>query len=173
VDSFAHVAIASWNATLQAGANSHFIKLPLLQWYLHRYDQLLFIDDDVLVSPYAADVFAATPCQELGAVYEGFHKQGWHAMHGRAFCSLYALETTLPSVCSPEAVKRVRIFNSGVIVMSSAHLHASAHHGARALPHRCDGHVVGAPAVAGRVGPAEARVPHPVRPAVPQCDGTV
>ena len=174
VDSFAHVAIASWNATLQAGANSHFIKLPLLQWYLRRYDQLLFIDDDVIVSPYAADVFAATPCQELGAVYEGFHKQGWHAMHGRAFCSLYGLEATLPSVCSPEAVKRVRIFNSGVMVMSSAHLplldgwdrrklecrilcdqlylnamvrqrgvrvrarglHASAHHGARALPHR-------------------------------------
>ena len=122
VDSFAHEAIASWNATLQAGANSHFIKLPLLQWYLRRYDQLLFIDDDVLVSPYAADVFAATPCQELGAVYEGFHKQGWHAMHGRAFCSLYGLEATLPSVCLPEAVKRVRIFNSGVMVMSSAHL---------------------------------------------------
>ena len=150
VVSFAHEAIAGLNATLQAGANSHFIKLPLMQWYRYRYDQLLFLDDDVLVSPrtshasahhgaipspqllfldddvlvspYTANVFAATPCQELGAVYEGFHKQGWHAMHGRAFCSLYGLEATLPSVCSPEAVKRARIFNSGVMVMSGAHV---------------------------------------------------
>jgi len=121
VDSQEHAALSSWNATLLAGANSHFMKLPVLQWFLSRYQQLLFMDDDVLVSPFASDLFYAVPCDRVGAVYEGYHKQGWHTMHGRAFCALYHLEASLPSVCLPEAVKRARIFNSGVMVLSSVH----------------------------------------------------
>jgi hypothetical protein len=121
VNSSDHPALAQWNTTLRTGANSHFMKLPLLHYYLTRYGRLLFLDDDVLVSPHAPDVFSATPCKSVGAVVEGFHKQGWHSMHGRAFCSLYDLVGSHPGTCSPAAVKHVRIFNSGVMVLSQAH----------------------------------------------------
>ena len=93
---------------VRSGANSHFMKLPTLQYFLQRYSQLLFLDDDVLVSPHAPDVFAATPCASVGAVVEGYHRQGWHAMHARSFCSIYGLEASHPATCSKSAVKNAR-----------------------------------------------------------------
>ena len=123
VDSPSHPCLAAWNATLQIGANSHFMKLPLLQYFLQRYDQLLFLDDDVLLSPHAPDVFRATPCGAIGAVVEGYHKQGWHTMHMRSVCSIYGLGASHPAVCGTEALKQqARIFNSGVMVLSKHHL---------------------------------------------------
>lgn len=41
VDSLAHKALAGWNDTLRTDANSHFMKLPLLQWFLARFDQVV------------------------------------------------------------------------------------------------------------------------------------
>ena len=32
VNSAEHASLAGWNATLQAGSNKHFMKLPMLQW---------------------------------------------------------------------------------------------------------------------------------------------
>jgi len=36
-----------------------FLKLPALHYYLQRYNQVLFFDDDVVVSPRMADIFEA------------------------------------------------------------------------------------------------------------------
>ena len=121
VDSRDHPSLARWNSTLSAGTNSHFMKLPLLQYFLGQYDQVMFIDDDVLLSPHAANVFASVPCSSVGATVEGLHKQGWHTMHGRAFCDIYNLKESHPATCGTEAVKQARIFNSGVMVLSAAH----------------------------------------------------
>ena len=62
VDSYSHPCLARWNNTLRVGVNSHFMKLPLLQYFLQHYDQLLFLDDDVLLSANAPDLFSRTPC---------------------------------------------------------------------------------------------------------------
>ena len=124
IDSNAHPSLAKWNATLAArSASNHFIKLPMFEWFLDQFDQVLFMDDDVLVSPYAPDLFAKVPCQSgrLGAVVEAYHKQGWHAMHGRATCELYNLAAEVPGSCTKHATKKMRIFNSGVMLMSAAH----------------------------------------------------
>jgi len=124
VDSASHPSLARWNATLHAGANSHFLKLPLLQWFLQHYDRVLFLDDDVLVAPYAPDLFAAVPCASIGATIESVHKQGWHTMHTKSLCGIYELQLgrTHSSVCSEDGARRARIFNSGVLVLSTAHL---------------------------------------------------
>ena len=122
VDSLAHPSLAGWNDTLRSGANSHFLKLPMLQYYLRRYGRLLFVDDDVLLSPRAPDVFAAVPCAAVGAVYEGYHAQGWHSMHTRSTCALYGAAGGAAARCSTEGVRSARIFNSGVMVLSDAHL---------------------------------------------------
>lgn len=74
---------------------------------------MLFVDDDVLVSPYAPVLFETIPCDRFGAVVEAYHKQGWHAMHGRATCELYDLGAAVPGACSKAATRRMRIFNSG------------------------------------------------------------
>ena len=42
------------------------MKLPMLQYFLRAYDQVLFLDDDVLLSPHAPDLFASVPCDALG-----------------------------------------------------------------------------------------------------------
>lgn len=123
VDSYAHPCLAQWNSTLRAGSNSHFMKLPLLQYFLTHYDQVMFLDDDVLLSPHAPDLFDQVPCDAVGAIVEGYHKPGWHAMHGRSYCELYGLASSHPELCgSPAATKKIRIFNSGVMVLSKAHL---------------------------------------------------
>lgn len=122
VDSTAHPSLAKWNASLAArSASNHFIKLPMFEWFLHHFDQALFVDDDVLVSPYAPDLFGKVPCAKLGAVVEAYHKQGWHAMHGRSTCELYNLASEVPGSCTKKATRQMRIFNSGVMLMSAAH----------------------------------------------------
>lgn len=73
------------------------------------------------VSLVAPNLFDSVPCAALGAVYEGYHKQGWHAMHGRSVCSLYALRESHPAICGDTSVKSARIFNSGVMMLSAAH----------------------------------------------------
>ena len=122
VDSTAHPSLAKWNASLAArSASNHFIKLPMFEWFLAHFDQALFVDDDVLVSPYAPDLFGKVPCAKLGAVVEAYHKQGWHAMHGRSTCELYNLASEVPGSCTKKATRQMRIFNSGVMLMSAAH----------------------------------------------------
>ncbi|KAL3905129.1 MAG: hypothetical protein SGPRY_011021, partial [Prymnesium sp.] len=108
VDSFDHPALAKWNSTLRAGSSSHFIKLPMMQYFLEHYSKVLFVDDDILISPFAPDLFETVPCHKLGATVEAVHTQGWHAMHGRALCELYNLKEELPAVCSKERVKSIR-----------------------------------------------------------------
>ena len=78
----------------------------MLQYFLQHYDQLLFLDDDVLLSPNAPDLFSRTPCGSLGAVYEGYHKPGWHAMHGRSYCELYGLASSQPQGASAKKPAR-------------------------------------------------------------------
>ena len=68
----------------------------MFEWFLAHFEQVLFVDDDVLVSPYAPDLFRKVPCAKLGAVVEAYHKQGWHAMHGRSTCELYNLASEVP-----------------------------------------------------------------------------
>jgi len=118
VDSPQHPALAAYNASAQAGGSSHFVKLPMLRHFLAVYDQVLFIDDDVLLSPFAPDLFAQVDCRSLGAVVEAYHVQGWHTMHAKSLCQIYGLSR---DSCSNVALKRQRIFNSGVMLLSSAH----------------------------------------------------
>ena len=33
----------------------------MFEWFLARFEQALFVDDDVLVSPYAPDLFRKVP----------------------------------------------------------------------------------------------------------------
>ena len=47
----------------------------MFEWFLAHFEQALFVDDDVLVSPYAPDLFRKVPCAKLGAVVEAYHKQ--------------------------------------------------------------------------------------------------
>ena len=124
VDSRSHPSLAAWEEAVGAGSNisTHFLKLPLLQWFLHRFDQVLFVDDDVLFSPFASDMFSMVPCREVGAVIEASHIQNWHTMHARALCELYDLQNAAPAACGKAAVKTQRIFNSGVLLLSKAHL---------------------------------------------------
>ena len=42
-------------------------------------------------------------------------------MHGRATCELYNLAAEVPGSCTKHATKKMRIFNSGVMLMSAAH----------------------------------------------------
>ena len=51
-------AIYEWKLTLRA-----------------RFTYFASLDDDVLVSPYAPDLFRQVPCAKLGAVVEAYHKQ--------------------------------------------------------------------------------------------------
>lgn len=67
------------------------------------------------------DLFATVPCHKLGATVEAVHTQGWHTMHGRALCEIYKLKKELPAICGKETVKSIRIFNSGVMLLSEAH----------------------------------------------------
>jgi len=124
VDSLDHPALSAFNNSLQSGGSSHFIKLPMLRHFLAVYDQVLFVDDDVLISPFAPDLFAQVDCRKLGAVIEAYHVQGWHTMHAKSFCEIYDLKKdrdVWKETCSNQAVKRQRTFNSGVMLLSGAH----------------------------------------------------
>ena len=103
----------SLQAAVAIGKESmRFLKLPLLAYYLQRYDRVLYLDDDVIIGPAMADLYAAVPCDALGATVEQHKPQSWHAMHWRSACSLYGIVTT---ECEP---KRWRLFNSGVMMLS-------------------------------------------------------
>jgi hypothetical protein len=70
------------------------------------------------------DLFAQVDCRKVGAVVESSHVQGWHTMHAKAFCEIYDLKRdrkVWKQVCESQAVKRQRIFNSGVMLLSKAH----------------------------------------------------
>ena len=58
----------------------------MLRWFLRHYGRVLFVDDDVLISPFAPDLFAQVACHKVGAVIESYHAQGWHAMHSDTCC---------------------------------------------------------------------------------------
>ena len=51
VDSLGHPSFADWNRTVARRANSgtpvnsHFLKLPMLQWFLQRFDRVLFLGE--------------------------------------------------------------------------------------------------------------------------------
>ena len=90
--------------------NARFLKLPLLEYYLRRYMRVLYLDDDVLISPATPDLFDAVPCHVLGATIEHQKPVGWHTLHWRSACALYKVPK-----CDPKAW---RIFNSGVMVLS-------------------------------------------------------
>ena len=71
VDSLEHVALREHKARLTAAPLMlRFLKLPLLDHFLGRYWQVLYLDDDTLVGPRTPDLFTAVPCGELGAVVE-------------------------------------------------------------------------------------------------------
>mmetsp|Transcript_15897 Transcript_15897/g.33774 ORF Transcript_15897/g.33774 Transcript_15897/m.33774 type:complete len:327 (+) Transcript_15897:233-1213(+) len=91
-----------------------FLKLPALHYYLQRYNQVLFFDDDVVVSPRMADIFEAVEPALIGAVFERHKPQGWHSMHWRTACAIYNV-----SSCKP---KSSLLFNSGVMLLSRQHL---------------------------------------------------
>lgn len=70
------------------------------------------------------DVFSQVDCRKVGAVVEASHVQGWHTMHAKAFCEIYDLKRdrrVWKQTCASQAVKRQRIFNSGVLLLSKAH----------------------------------------------------
>ncbi len=92
---------------------SRFLKLPLLEYFLRRYERVLFLDDDVLVSAMMPDLFAAVPCDAVGATIERHKPAGWHATHWTSACELYGMSRG----CEP---KRWRIWNSGVMLLSRA-----------------------------------------------------
>mmetsp|Transcript_15900 Transcript_15900/g.33806 ORF Transcript_15900/g.33806 Transcript_15900/m.33806 type:complete len:208 (+) Transcript_15900:233-856(+) len=80
-----------------------FLKLPALHYYLQRYNQVLFFDDDVVVSPRMADIFEAVEPALIGAVFERHKPQGWHSMHWRTACAIYNVSSCKPksSCASP------------------------------------------------------------------------
>lgn len=129
VDSQEHVALREHKARLTAAPLMlRFLKLPLLDHFLGRYWQVLYLDDDTLVGPRTPDLFAAVPCGELGAVVERHKPQTWHAMHWRTACELYGLPD-----CEP---KTKWLFNSGPELLPEPDLVAS-HHSAFVQPSPC------------------------------------
>ena len=111
VNSLEHVSLRKHKTRL--ASMLRFLKLPLLEHFLGRYWQVLYLDDDILVGPRTPDLFAAVPCGELGAVVELHKPQTWHGMHWRSACELYKLPG-----CEP---KRWRLFNSGLLLLSQRH----------------------------------------------------
>ena len=113
VDSLEHPSLAPHRARLEK--TTRFLKLPMLAYFLERYARVLYLDDDVVISPATADLFETVPCGVLGAVVERHKPQAWHAMHWRAACEIYGVGRCVP--------KEWYLFNSGVMLLSqSAHL---------------------------------------------------
>ena len=113
VESLEHPALAPHRGRLER--TLRFLKLPLLAYFLERHARVLFLDDDIVLSPATPDLFAGVPCDELGAVVEQHKPQGWHAQHWRSACEFYKVPR-----CEP---KRWQLFNSGVMLLSrGAHL---------------------------------------------------
>jgi lipopolysaccharide biosynthesis glycosyltransferase len=96
-----------------SSAASRFLKLPLLEYFLKRYERILFLDDDILVSANMPDLFAAVPCDAIGATVERHKPVGWHATQWTSACDLYGMN----HACEP---KRWQIWNSGVMLLSRA-----------------------------------------------------
>ena len=116
VDSYAHDAMQG----IPKNLSTRFRKLPLLEHFLRRYERVMYVDDDVLIGPAAASLFALTPCHSLGATLERHKPAGWHALHRRAACDLYHSPNNAVW-CSGGGNQL--IFNSGVMVLSrDAHL---------------------------------------------------
>ena len=85
VSSAEHEALAPWRERLRA--TPRFLKLPLLDYHLRRYARVMLLDDDVLISPHAGDLFGLTPCERIGAV-SSQRSNGRHPAHLEAFCKL-------------------------------------------------------------------------------------
>ena len=110
VDSLEHVSLRAYRARLEH--TLRFLKLPLIEHYLRRYNRVLYLDDDVLVGPRTPDLFAAIPCKRLGVVVERHKPQSWHAMHWRVACGLYGVDSCAPNAWS--------LFNSGLMLLSQS-----------------------------------------------------
>ena len=169
VDSVTHPSLASHHARLKR--TTRFLKLPLLSYYLERYEHVLYLDDDIVLSPATADLFALTPCGMLGAVVKRHKPQAWHAMHWRTACELYGLPD-----CEP---KTKWLFNSGPELLLEPDPGAS-HHSAfvqasprlclhpHSHPNQAAAALAAPPLARRRLAEAQARVPRAVRPALPQ-----
>mmetsp|Transcript_15898 Transcript_15898/g.33785 ORF Transcript_15898/g.33785 Transcript_15898/m.33785 type:complete len:154 (+) Transcript_15898:719-1180(+) len=70
---------------------------------LAHASEVLFFDDDVVVSPRMADIFEAVEPALIGAVFERHKPQGWHSMHWRTACAIYNVSSCKPksSCASP------------------------------------------------------------------------
>ncbi|KAL3894007.1 MAG: hypothetical protein SGPRY_013930, partial [Prymnesium sp.] len=113
-----------------------FYKLPFLEYWLTRYSRVLYLDDDVILSPATPDLFSSVPCDSLGAVRERHKPSSWHAMLWKSACELYGGEG-----CDPKRRRRPKpsenagmaaaagsdmlgvttetdLFNSGVMLLS-------------------------------------------------------
>ena len=93
---------------------TRFLKLPVLTHYLARHARVLYLDDDIVVSPATPDLFGAVPCGALGAAVERHHVQNWHASYWRSACGLYGIAK---ADCDPSGWQ---LFNSGLLVLSAA-----------------------------------------------------
>ena len=110
VSELSHAALHDSRNTRSRTLEPRFLKLPVLAYFLSRYARVLYLDDDVLVSPWTPDLFRLVSCDALGATIEHHQPQGWHTMHWRAACKLYSVPE-----CSPD---QWQLFNSGVMLLS-------------------------------------------------------
>lgn len=108
IESMDHPALRPHRMQLQRSVR--FLKLPLLTYFLQRHVRILFLDDDVVLSPAMPNLFVAVSCADLGAVIEQHKPQPWHAMHWRAACELYQVPK-----CAPH---KWTLFNSGVMLLT-------------------------------------------------------
>lgn len=97
------------NPFADRGAFPTFGKLQLGA-LLERYDRVLYLDNDMIVSPDAPDLFAAVPARSLGVYLEG-------AVIDRSddFARIEALRGRIPGWTT------ARYFNAGLMVLSQAH----------------------------------------------------
>lgn len=107
---------AALDKTKTAAQTSRFLKVQVLMYFLKKHARILYLDDDTIVGPATPDLFAAVPCGTLGASVEWHKPPAWHTMHWRSACDIYEMPLR-PASCEP---KRWRLWNSGVVLLSSA-----------------------------------------------------
>lgn len=98
----------------QNGPNEipHYLKLKLIKNYLDRYERILFIDSDILISPLAPNIFEEVPTDKLGM----FNEAPW--VMSRHLEDIKSWQTL-----TGETFKEGTYYNSGVIVASKEHKH--------------------------------------------------
>ena len=106
---------------LASSQASRFLKLPLLSHFLSRYRRLLYLDDDIVISPAMPDLFRAVPSSHTGAMIERHKPQAWHSMHWSSACEFYPVPG-----CAPQ---RWHLFNSGMMLLSRETHGSALRHG--------------------------------------------